>query len=106
MTNKVIKYETKNLVIEKKVIVKKNKFYKITQNLLQTLLREKYLLDILVIPQDKSIPLPLPAYFVAIFCYENNKFVELYNSSDKFNYVTYEEALEAGLIYALKQIKT
>ena len=60
--------------------------------------REKHLLEGLCLPQDRSALSPLPIYFIAIISYKDEKWVELFNSSDDtdiknfLHYFTYEEA--------------
>lgn len=77
-----------------------------TQTTLQTWLRKVYLLDVLILPQLQSSCDPLPLYFIAIQDYRNS-WTEPYNSSNEntlLHFDIYEEALELGLLEALKLI--
>jgi hypothetical protein len=67
--------------------------------------REKHLLDGLVLPQDKSIPDPLPIYFIAIESYENGVMSELFNSTDSNNMLHYSEYEEGELACLQKLIE-
>ena len=73
--------------------------------------REKYLLEGLVLPQDRRNPDPLPIYFTAVISYEGEKMTELFNSSnpskpkDFLHYYKYEEAELACLRKLIEIVK-
>lgn len=71
-------------------------------------LREKYLIDILILPQDKSVCDPLPLYFIAIESYKNELIEELFNSTnqlDLLHYTSPDEARKAAILKAIEIIK-
>ena len=70
--------------------------------------REKHLLEGLVLPQDRSVPDPLPIYFIAVISYEDGGMNELFNSTAPFNmlhYSEYEEAQLGCLRHLIKIVK-
>jgi hypothetical protein len=70
--------------------------------------REKHLLEGLVLPQDKSVPDPLPIYFIAVISYEDGGMNELFNSTSPINtlhYSEYEEAQLECLRHLIKIVK-
>ncbi len=70
--------------------------------------REKHLLEGLVLPQDKSVPDPLPIYFIAVISYEGGEMNELFNSTSPINmlhYSEYEEAQLGCLRHLIKIVK-
>lgn len=71
--------------------------------------REKYLLEGLILPQDKSALVPLPLYFIAIVSYREKIWNELFNSTDKntlLHYSEYEEAQLGCLKKLIEIVKT
>ena len=74
--------------------------------------REKHLLEGLCLPQHHSALSPLPIYYIAIISYRDEKWVELFNSSDNtdiknfLHYFTYEEAELACLRKLIEIVKT
>lgn len=79
-----------------------------TQSLLQRWLREKHRLHVVIYPEFYTTGIN---YTVQIFCYDPTKIDCIDDSKttmmfgDNGEYQTYEEALEFGLITALKLIK-
>jgi hypothetical protein len=71
--------------------------------------RKNYLLDGLILPQEKGARDPLPRYFIAVECYQNDQWTEPFNSSDSSNektflhYFEYEDA-EAPLLKKLIEL--
>jgi hypothetical protein len=66
--------------------------------------REKHLLEGLVLPQDRSIPDPLPIYFIAVISYEDGGMNELFNSTAPINTLHYSDYEEAELACLKKLI--
>ena len=66
--------------------------------------REEMLIEILILPQDKSGCAPTPLYFIAIWSYEGEQITELFNSTAKLNllhYGEYREAREQAILKAI-----
>jgi len=59
--------------------------------------REKHLLEGLVLPQNRSVPDPLPIYFIAVISYEDGGMNELFNSTAPISMLHYSEYEEAEL---------
>lgn len=69
--------------------------------------RDEHLLELLVLPQDKSLCDPTPLYFIAIESYKSGDMVELFNSTIEpmLHYDCYYEAREAVIRKAIEIIK-
>jgi hypothetical protein len=67
--------------------------------------REEHLLEGLVLPQDRSVPDPLPLYFIAVESYENGIWSELFNSTAPSTLLHYCEHEEAELACLKKLIE-
>ena len=67
--------------------------------------REKHLLEGLVLPQNRSVPDPLPIYFIAVISYEDGEMNELFNSTAPINMLHYSEYEEAELACLKKLIE-
>ena len=67
--------------------------------------REKYLIDILILPQDQSSCSPTPLYFIALVSYQNEICEELFNStndSSLLHYSDFESAREAAILKVIE----
>jgi hypothetical protein len=67
--------------------------------------REEHLLEGLVLPQDRSVPDPLPLYFIVVESYENGIWSELFNSTAPSTLLHYCEHEEAELACLKKLIE-
>ena len=71
----------------------------------QKWLRDVQLIDVLILPQSQSALDPLPLYFFAIESYRDDKWEELYNTTNEntlMHYISYEEALQSGIEESLR----
>lgn len=57
--------------------------------------REHFLLEGLILPQDKSALDPLPLYFIAIESYKNGDWVEIFNSTNESTLLHYSDHYDA-----------
>jgi hypothetical protein len=69
--------------------------------------RDEHLLELLVLPQDKSLCDPAPLYFIAIESYKSGNMIEVFNSTVEpmLHYDCYYEAREAAILKCIEIIK-
>jgi hypothetical protein len=69
--------------------------------------RDEHLLELLVLPQDKSLCDPAPLYFIAIESYKSGNMIEVFNSTVEpmLHYDCYYEAREGVILKCIEIIK-